>query len=66
MDFIHEARKHQDQIVKDLVGLIKIPSLTDPATAKPGAPFGHALRQALDYTLELGQRDGFKTRDLEG
>jgi succinyl-diaminopimelate desuccinylase len=66
MDFINEARKHQDQIVKDLVGLVQIPSLTDPATVKPGAPFGDALRKALDYTLAMGQRDGFKTRDLEG
>lgn len=66
MDFLTAARQNQDQIVKDLVGLVQIPSLSDPTTVGPNAPFGAALRQALDYALAMGARDGFKTRDLEG
>ena len=66
MDFLTAARQNQDQIVADLVGLVKIPSLSDPSSVTPKAPFGLALRQALDYALAMGQRDGFKTRDVDG
>lgn len=66
MDFLTAARQNQDQIIKDLVGLLQIPSLSDPTSVGPQAPFGAALRHALDYTLALGQRDGFTTRDVDG
>lgn len=66
MDFYQEALKRKDDMVKDLQGLVRIPSLKDAGTIADNAPFGQALRNALDYVLDLGQKDGFKTRDLEG
>jgi len=66
MDFYQEALKRKDEMVKDLQGLVRIPSLYDANTKADNAPFGKELRRALDYVLELGAKDGFKTRDLEG
>ncbi len=56
--------EHQDDLVEDLRGLLRIPSIEgDPA---PGAPFGKAVREALDYVLALGNRWGFRTKDVDG
>lgn len=66
MNFKQEAINRQDHLVKTLQELVRIPSLTDPATVGPNAPFGKALRDALDYMLDMGKKDGFKTKDLEG
>lgn len=61
-----EVKKHQTQLIQDLQGLLRIPSLRDLSSASPNAPFGTTLREALDYMLDLGRRDGFKTQDLDG
>lgn len=66
MDFYQEALKRQDEMVKDLQGLLRIPSLKDVKTIGPNAPFGSELKKALDYVLALGAKDGFKTKNLEG
>lgn len=66
MDFYQEALKRKDEMVHDLQDLLRIPSLKDDSTISKGAPFGKELRRALDYVLDMGQKDGFKTRDLEG
>ncbi len=55
---------HMDEIVLALQGVLKIASVKgEPA---PGAPFGSAVREALDYTLALGGDLGFKTRCIDG
>lgn len=66
MNFYQEANKYKDEMIKDLQGLVRIPSLRDDSTKVINAPFGKELRNALDYVLNLGAKDGFKTRDLEG
>lgn len=55
---------HEDEIVKALQGVLRIPSLEAPA--EPNAPFGPAVREALDYSLNLCQELGFRTKDVGG
>ncbi|HZO90206.1 MAG TPA: dipeptidase PepV [Chthonomonadaceae bacterium] len=55
---------HQDEIVSALQGVLRIPSLQGPP--EPNAPFGKPVREALDYTLALCERLGFRTKDVEG
>lgn len=57
--------EHRDQMVEALRGVLRIPSVQEPASG-PGAPFGGPVREALDYTLALCERLGFRTRDVEG
>jgi succinyl-diaminopimelate desuccinylase len=66
MDFYQEASKRKEELVKTLQELVRIPSLYDPETIAPNAPFGKTLREALDYMLNMAKTDGFKVRDLEG
>ncbi|MFO7176955.1 dipeptidase PepV, partial [Enterococcus faecium] len=47
-------------------GLLQIPSVLDESKAAPNMPFGPEVRQALDYMFEIGERDGFKTKDVGG
>lgn len=66
MDFLEIVKQRQDELVNDLFDLIKIDSLLDEDNKTEGAPFGPKVREALDYVLNKGQADGFKTKDLEG
>ncbi len=66
MDFYQAAVNKKDDLIKTLQELVQIPSLSDPSTVAPNAPFGKALREALDYMLNRGRTDGFKVRDLQG
>jgi succinyl-diaminopimelate desuccinylase len=55
---------HRDEIVTALQGVLRIPSVK--AAAEPGAPYGRAAREALDYTLALCERLGFRTKNVDG
>lgn len=57
-------KSHEDDLINDLRGLLRIPSLE--ADALPNAPFGQPNREALDYMLNLGQKWGMETKDVEG
>ena len=56
---------HRAEIVESLQGVLRIPSVEAPA-AGPTAPFGKPVREALDYTLKLCEKLGFKTEDFDG
>lgn len=63
IDWKAEVEKRKDTILADLQGLLQIPSVLDEAKATDEAPFGEEVKRALDYMLELGQRDGFSTKN---
>ena len=56
---------YKEQLLADLEGLLHIPSVLDEETASPEAPFGQGIREALDYMLDLGRRDGFMAKDVD-
>lgn len=60
LDWLEE---HKDDMLKDLESLININSVE--GEPKEGAPFGEGPKDALLKFLEIGQRDGFKTNNLE-
>jgi succinyl-diaminopimelate desuccinylase len=67
INFKHEVMKRKDQLVLDLQRLIQINSeLTTFDPKRKGAPFGEGIKDALDFMLQLGQRDGFSTVNLDG
>ena len=43
INWMKEAEKYKEQMIRDLEGLIAIPSLRNDAQAKEGAPFGKGL-----------------------
>lgn len=57
---------HRNEIISETQAILQIPSVEDPATAKPGIPFGQAIGDALRHTLNVCERAGMKTEDFEG
>ena len=60
--FMNEKK---EEIIKKLQGLIQIPSVYEQSN-NPKYPFGENINKALEYTLDLGQRLGFKTKNIDG
>ena len=46
--------QHRQEIIDDLIGLVRIPSVSVPDEAVP--PYGQACRDALKYMFALGER----------
>ena len=55
-----------EDVVSDISALVAHPSVADATAAKPGAPFGDAVRDALDCCLAIAERLGYETGDDEG
>lgn len=66
MNWLLELEKYKENFIKDLRGLIAIPSIRDDASSACNAPFGKPCREALDYMLELGRQEGFDVQDVDG
>lgn len=60
--FINE---NKERIIKDLQELIQIPSYYSESN-NPKYPFGENINHALEYTLALGKRLGFRTKNVDG
>jgi len=66
-NFKKEVENRKQQILDDLTSIIKINSeLTSYDPKRKGAPFGEGIKEALDFMLDLGKKDGFKTLNLDG
>lgn len=59
-----ESRK--DEIIEEVCNIVKIPSINDNETAKEKMPFGENTNKALEYILKLGEKLGFRTKNLDG
>ena len=67
INFKSEVLKRKHHMIEDLQKLIQINSeMTTFDPNRKGAPFGEGTKEALDFMLGLGQRDGFETVNLEG
>ncbi|KAB7705860.1 dipeptidase PepV [Bacillus aerolatus] len=60
-----EVEKRQDELLKDLQSLIAIKSVLDEEQATPDAPLGENVKEALDFMLGLGKRDGFAEKNVD-
>ena len=45
INWMKEAEKYKDEMIKDLDGLVQIPSLRNKEEARDGAPFGEGPRK---------------------
>lgn len=63
VDSFIESKK--DDIILSVQESIRFPSV-EAEPAGEGAPFGEAVKGALEHALALGERFGFKTENLDG
>lgn len=55
---------YKDEILEDVVGLVRIQSVR--TEAKEGMPFGEGPAKALDYCVKLAQEMGLKVKNVGG
>ena len=56
-------QQHRQEIIDDLIGLVRIPSVSVPDEAVP--PYGQPCRDALQYMFDLGARHGYSYRNFD-
>ena len=65
MDWKMIIEPYKADLLTDLKGLLRIASVKDVSTASEQAPFGQGIKEALHYMLALGERDGFRTKNVD-
>ncbi|MGL5977600.1 MAG: Sapep family Mn(2+)-dependent dipeptidase [Erysipelotrichaceae bacterium] len=66
MEWMKLQQNETTDFIQDLRGLLNVHSVLDTDTAKPGAPFGEGVAQAMEYMKQLGLREGFRVKEYEG
>ncbi|WP_082055798.1 dipeptidase PepV [Geobacillus kaustophilus] len=66
IDWMNEAKKRKDDLVRDVQALVRIPSVRDDEQAQPGAPFGPKVAEALEHMLRRGREEGFRVKNVDG
>ena len=59
-----EVEKRKESLIKDTQGLLHIKSLLDEEHTSPDAPLGQGVKEALDFMLNLGEKDGFTPKNV--
>src|SRR5690554_6849105 len=65
MEFLKAIEKNKDKLIKDLVKLLQIDTVGIEDFDNKAAPFGEEVRDALLYMLVLGEKEGFKTKNID-
>ncbi len=65
VNWTEEVLKRKEELLSDLTGLLEIESVLNEEESNEEAPFGYKVREALDYMLKLGERDGYQTKDVQ-
>ncbi|WP_082056108.1 dipeptidase PepV [Geobacillus kaustophilus] len=66
IDWMKEAKKRKDDLIRDVQALVRIPSVRDDEQAQPGAPFGPKVAEALEHMLRRGREEGFRVKNVDG
>lgn len=65
IDFKAEVEKRKEELMADLFSLLEINSERDDSKADAKHPFGPGPVKALEKFLEMAERDGYKTRNID-
>ncbi|MCC2928063.1 dipeptidase PepV [Bacillus sp. LBG-1-113] len=66
MNWEVEVIRKKDVLIRDTQEFLRINSVMDETTAGPGKPFGEGVNASLTSLLELGEKEGFTTKNLDG
>lgn len=65
IDFRAEVDKRKDALMDDLINLLRINSERDDSQADAEHPFGPGPVKALEFFLEMAERDGYETKNVD-
>ena len=60
------VNEHWEEIIEDIRYLVQVESVEDLSLAEPGKPWGPKSYEALRRGLEIAERLGLKTTDVDG
>ncbi|GEL76415.1 dipeptidase PepV [Tenuibacillus multivorans] len=66
INFSQEVNKRKDELINDLSNLLSIKSVKDLDSATDKRPMGNKIGEALDWMLNLAEKDGFQIDQLDG
>lgn len=58
-----KVEENKEDMIRDIIELVKIDSVEQPAEID--APFGNGVKAALEKALEISEKMGFETKNLE-
>jgi succinyl-diaminopimelate desuccinylase len=64
INWMEEVEKRKEDFIKDLQGLLQIKSVLNENDKTLEAPLGIGIKDALDYMLNMGNKDGFITENV--
>ncbi len=59
-----EVENRQEALLEDTKKLLQIKSVLDEENSKQEAPLGEGVKEALDFMLKLGEKDGFTPKNV--
>ncbi|MCC9880053.1 Sapep family Mn(2+)-dependent dipeptidase, partial [Streptococcus agalactiae] len=65
IDFRAEVDKRKDALMDDLINLLRINSERDDSQADAEHPFGPGPVKALEFFLDMAERDGYETKNVD-
>ncbi|PLS14898.1 dipeptidase PepV [Bacillus sp. M6-12] len=65
INWLKEAENRREDYLRDTVKLLQIKSVLDEENGTPDAPLGKGIQEALEYMLNLGEKDGFKVKNTD-
>ncbi|MFC0522265.1 dipeptidase PepV [Pontibacillus salicampi] len=66
-EFIVDTMQTEESyLVEKTMELLRIPSVYEEVTIKEGQPFGEPIQQALSWMLQLGEKEGFTVKNVDG
>jgi succinyl-diaminopimelate desuccinylase len=64
INWIDEVEKRKDNLIKDTQQLLHIKSVLDEENATEDAPIGEGVKEALQFMLQLGEKEGFTSKNV--
>lgn len=66
IDWRKEVEQRKDELIATTQEFLRIKSVMDLDSARPGAPFGEGVNNALQFALRVCQEAGMTIKDVEG
>jgi succinyl-diaminopimelate desuccinylase len=64
INWMDEVEKRKDNLINNTQQLLHIKSILDEENATEDAPLGEGVKEALQFMLELGEKDGFTSKNV--
>lgn len=64
VNWLKEVEDRKELLLEDTQKLLQIKSVLDEENPTDEAPLGIGVKEALDFMLELGEKDGFATKNV--